>query len=330
MKLSDVGEFGLIAELKKLSSSKSSKTYLGIGDDAAAILTGEKELTLLSIDSLLEDIHFDLNYFSYFQLGWRAATANLSDIAAMGGKPSHLLTSIALPENQSVENVVEIYKGINELCSQHGIEVIGGDTTKSANGLVLSFTSVGTVEKVNLKKRSDAKDGDAILVTGAPGESKAGFEILQRRLTSSQSLIDKHLIPSPRVNESLFLVSTFDINAMIDVSDGIASEINHICRQSNLGAIIEAKQIPLSQDLSEIAGKFGNKALNYALYGGEDYELLFTVPEDNVSKLCSELQDEFALPCTKIGQITASEEKPYLKNANGELFPLLPKGWQHF
>jgi thiamine-monophosphate kinase len=350
MKISDLGEFGLIGRIQKLAPRKSSSTLIGIGDDTAALKLSASHTLLATTDLLLEGVHFDLAYTDFYSLGWKSAAANLSDIAAMGGVPRYCLTALGIPQRTTTEQVTEFYRGFNALLKRHAAELVGGDTCSSRTGLFISVTALGEAAPSRLVTRAGAKPGDRIYVTGALGDSAAGLEILKLRISDSRlrnlgssrprgkdansvirnsqsavrMLIERHLRPVPRVAEGRKLALARCASAMIDLSDGLSSDVAHICEQSRVGAQIFADRIPLSPALRKMSGELARPLLQYALSGGEDYELLFTVPLDRVKKLRS-----LKLPITEIGTI-ASGKTALLVDHRGRKMPLPPSGYDHF
>lgn len=340
MKISDLGEFGLIGRIQKLAPRKSSSTLIGIGDDAAALKISALHTLLITTDVLLEGVHFDLSYTDFFSLGWKSASVNLSDIAAMGGVPRYCLTALGIPAGIPVEQVTEFYRGFNALLKRHATELVGGDTCFSRGGLVISVTALGKGDPPRIVTRSGARPGDRIFVTGTLGESAAGLELLQRRnaecgmrskkfgilhpKSGMQKLIARHLRPVPRVEWGRKLALSGCASAMIDLSDGLSSDLAHICEQSRVGADITADRIPLSPALRKMSGMLARPLLRYALSGGEDYELLFTVSPAKVKRLCS-----LKLPVTEIGSITSGATVS-LVDPRGRKKPLPPSGYDHF
>ncbi len=343
MQLKEIGEFGLIDRIKNIVATSSAELIVGIGDDAAAFRTSSDLLTLLTTDVLIEDVHFKLDYFTFQQLGWRALAVNLSDIAAMGGSPKYAVFSLGLPEKIRVEAVEEFYQGAKKVGDKFQAAVIGGDTTQSPDRLFISVTVVGEVEEEKLMRRSGARVGDAVFVTGTLGGAQAGLQLLKSNnnpplkggVPSTADLkrgvlTDKHLTPQPRINEARFLVQNFPIHSMIDISDGLASEINHICKQSDVGALLNAHEIPIDSASQEAADFFKNKPLNYALTGGEDFELLFTASEEVANELQKKFREKFGYKCARIGTIKNQEEGVILKTSDGKQVSILAKGYQHF
>jgi thiamine-monophosphate kinase len=354
MKISDLGEFGLIARIKKLAPRTSSSTLVGIGDDAAALKLSASHTLLATTDVLLEGVHFDPAYTDFYSLGWKSAAVNLSDIAAMGGVPRFCLTALGIPVRTTVEQVTGFYRGFNALLKRHAAQLVGGDTCSSRTGLVISVTLLGEGEPSRVITRAGARPGDRIFVTGSLGDSAAGLELLRSSVKRKAegvkgekksairngsthahhheqlsndphlALIERHLRPVPRVDWGRKLALSGCASAMIDLSDGLSSDVAHVCEQSGAGADIIADRIPLSVALRKMSGELARPLLWYALSGGEDYELLFTVPPARVKKLRS-----LKLPVTEIGSITAGKTVS-LVDHRGRKRPLPPSGYDHF
>lgn len=349
MKISDLGEFGLISRIRKLSRGKTSSTLIGIGDDAAVLALSASHVMLVTTDILLEDVHFDLSYTDYYSLGWKAAAVNLSDIAAMGGSPRFCLTALGIPRRTSAEQVFEFYRGFNSLLHSQTASLVGGDTCSSGHGLFISVTAIGEAKPDVVITRAGARPGDRIFVTGTLGDSAAGLEILQMRnapdrdirgraacgtriekseirnpKSEIERLIEKHLRPVPRVSEGRKLARSGCASAMIDISDGLSSDLLHISEQSRVGAELFADRIPLSSALQRMSTILSKMPVRYALEGGEDYELLFTVPEAKLKKLHS-----LKLPVTEIGAVTTGRTVK-LVDAGGKKNLLQAKGYDHF
>lgn len=338
MKLSNIGEFGLIHAIQKLSFQRSSDTMIGIGDDAAVLKIAPAALLLATTDMLIEGVHFDLSYTDFYSLGWKSAAVNLSDIAAMGGVPRFCLTSLAIPAHISIEAVKDYYQGFTALVRAHKTILVGGDTCSSKDGLVISVTVLGEAKKRMVIPRTGAKQGDRIFVTGTLGDSGAGLELLKsgvrenkrgtrdagRKTRDVESLIQKHLRPVPRVEWGRKIALSGCASSMIDVSDGLSSDLSHLCEESGVGAVLLSDAIPLSRSLLKSADHLNKPPLHYALSGGEDYELLFTVPLARMKIL-----QALHIPVTEIGMITTGKAM-LLVNAAGRKTVLHPTGYNHF
>ena len=340
MELSQLGEFGLISRAKEIFiPSDKEGVVVGIGDDCAAIKLRKGFLLIATTDAIIEGIHFKLDYIQPYQLGIKSININLSDIAAMGGIPLYALLSIAVPQIFSVKFINEFLKGVKDGAKRFKVSIIGGNVSSSKNEFSINMTVLGEVEEKYMTLRKGTEAGDKIFVTGYLGDSAAGLEILKSSpghpsggwvaAVSSQwrkKLVNKHLMPIPRLKEGRFLAVKKLATSMIDISDGLASDIRRICEESNVGANIFIKNIPISKSLKS---KIRNpkSQINLALYGGEDYELLFTVKPENVRKLKS-LWKNMKTHITTIGEITGKGIN--LINPDGKTIPLKGEGYNHF
>ena len=333
-----LGEFGLIDRLTQDLTLKNSSSVKGVGDDAAVIRNGSL-LTVVSTDFLVEGIHFDLAYTPLKHLGYKAVAVNVSDIAAMNAVCKQITVSMALSNRFSVEAIEELYEGIKAACKHYNIDLVGGDTTSSPRGLYLNLTAIGQVAEDKVVYRNGAKSGDIICVSGHLGGAYLGLQILEREkqvylanpdmqpaLTEHEYVVGAFLKPEARVDMVRNLAAAgIKPTAMMDISDGLASELFHICKQSNCGAQIEEANIPLHPDAYELAAMtFRIDPSMCALNGGEDYELLFTVrPED--------LDIVRTLPSTYIiGEITPKADGITMLSKGGNIYPLEAQGWVHF
>jgi thiamine-monophosphate kinase len=330
MKMSDLGEFGLIGRIKRTASRLSASTVIGIGDDAAVLKPSSLRRELVTTDLLLEGVHFDLSHTDFYSLGWKAAAVNLSDIAAMGGIPRFCLVALGIPPRVSVEQIAGFYRGLNTLLRKHTTDLVGGDTCSSLQGLCISVTAIGECEPSRIVTRSGARPGDRVYVTGTLGDSAAGLEILKKRgnvqgrKTRGVKLVDRHRRPMARVEWGRALALSGCVSAMIDLSDGLSSDLSHICEQSRVGADIRADCIPISSALQSMSGSLPRAPLEFALSGGEDYELLCTVRPTNVRKIQS-----LKIPMTEIGIITPGNILS-LVDDRGRRKTLSPSGYDHF
>ena len=345
MKLSQLGEFGLINNVRDIFKSLNENIVVGIGDDCAAIKPREGFLLIATADVLIENIHFKLDYIQPYQLGIKSININLSDIAAMGGIPLYALLSIAVPQNISVNFMDDFFKGVKDGAKRFKVSIIGGNVSSSKNEFSINITVLGEAEEKYMPLRKGAKAGDKIFVTGYLGDSAAGLKILKKgegaRGKGREKLINKHLMPTPRLEEGRFLAVKKLATSMIDISDGLASDIRRICEESKVGANIFIKNIPISKELknftsSQLKTRGTHPAdgssklitsLDFALYGGEDYELLFTIKHENARKLKS-LWKNMKTPITMIGEIT--KRGINLVNNDGKAIPLTKEGYNHF
>ena len=334
--IESIGKFGLIERLTNNLSLSNPHTVLGVGDDSAIIELSDKESLLLTTDLLVEGIHFNLMYVPLKHLGYKAVSIGISDICAMNGKAEQITVSIAVSSKFPVEALDELYDGINLACDDFHVDLVGGDMSSSVSGLVISISAVGRVESNKITLRSGAKANDIIMVSGTLGASYLGLQILEREnevfkvnpvvqpeLDGFDALIKRQLKPEARIDvvellDNLGIVPT----SMIDISDGLASDLFHLCEKSNLGCHLFEEKIPMDDLTKIIAIDFNISPTTCALNGGEDYELLFTVAQIDFDKIAG--NPSF----TPIGYMLAQEEGKHLIDANGELIPLKAQGWQ--
>lgn len=332
MKLSDIGEFGLIDRLAEMAGSARGdrqtswqRLVTGIGDDAA-VWEGDTGQQLATIDSLIENVHFTLDTISWRDLGWKALAANLSDIAAMGGEPHYALVSLALPGSTEVDDAAALYGGILELAEETGVAVVGGDTCH-APLVAITIAVLGVAGRVGVLTRSAAKPGELVAVTGYPGTAAAGLEMLRENLNFSRETADllgkAFCRPQPRIEEGKRLLAG-GVRAAIDISDGLLADLGHICRQSGVGACIEVDRLPRHP---LVMAAFGGKATALALTGGEDYELLFTASAGVMDRIRATVTG----PVSVIGGITAENAgEVILVDSQGNPVSFNRKGWEHF
>lgn len=335
--INDLGEFGLIQHLTSSIELTHYSTIKGIGDDAAVLNFSDKR-TLISTDLLLEGIHFDLRYVPLKHLGYKAVQVNLSDIYAMNGIASQITFSIGLSSKFPLEAVEEIYEGALIACKKYGVDLIGGDTSASAQGLVISVTSIGYADENKVVYRSGAKEGDLLCVSGDLGAAYVGLQLLEREkkiflenpniqpdLEGKDYIVERQLKPEAR-KDIVELFQDLDIipTAMIDVSDGLASEILHICKESKVGCKLYEDKIPIDPMTYDTAREFGLDPTVCALSGGEDYELLFTVPQDKYDLIKNQLD------ISVIGYITDIDAGCDMISKSDKVHPIKAQGWNAF
>jgi thiamine-monophosphate kinase len=335
--LSELGEFGLIDLLANNIQIKNPSTIKGVGDDAAVLNYGKKQ-TVVTTDLLIENVHFNLTYVPLKHLGYKTAVVNFSDIVAMNATPRHLLIGIGASNRFSVEAIEEIYKGILLACETYKVDLIGGDTVSSQSGLVLSGTAVGETNADDIVLRSTAQQGDLIIVSGDLGAAYMGLMLLEREnqafkadpnmqpdLEGHDYILSRQLKPEART-DILKLLKGVGIKptSMIDISDGLASEILHICISSGLGCSIYEDKLPIDITTAIIAKEFGLDPTTCALNGGEDYELLFTIAKKDYEKI-KDIQG-----ISVIGHITDKNEGYNLISRSGTLVPITAQGWNAF
>ncbi len=327
--LQKLGEFGLIELLThEIKPSEAVKT--GIGDDAAAISIPDGQLLLSTVDSQIEAIHFEWPLTTPQNLGHKLAAINLSDLAAMGGTPRFALLDLALPPDFAIPQVQEFFAGLKEELSRYNAEIIGGNTSASPN-FVAGLTLLGLVLPQNLKKRNGARPGDFICVTGSLGKGAAGLALAKRpdwQNPENKKILRFWQTPNARVKAGQILGSLPAVHAMIDISDGLAGDLAHICEASQVGAIVEETALPVEKSVRALAEQSQNYILDWVLYGGEDYELLFTLPEKSLSEVKTQLQAvvEFSV----VGKITKDQGEINLQKRNGILTKIKTKAWDHF
>jgi len=335
--IEELGEFGLISYLTKNIKLTQKSTIKGVGDDAA-VLDFESKRTLISTDLLLEGIHFDLAYTPLKHLGYKAIQVNLSDIYAMNGTASQVTVSIGISSKFPLDAVEELYEGIYLACDNYNIDLVGGDTSSSKQGLVISVTSIGYADEKDVVYRSGAEEGDLICVSGDLGGAYVGLQLLEREklvyienpniqpdLEGKDYIVERQLKPEAR-KDIIDLLKEINVKptAMIDISDGLASEILHICKQSNKGCNLYEEKIPLDPMTFETAREFNLDPTVCALSGGEDYELLFTVKQADYDQI------KFKMDFTIIGYITEPAVGCNLITKSGNQHPLTAQGWNAF
>ncbi len=330
--LAALGERGLITRLRQRLPAPGPEVLLGIGDDAAAIRWDGSTL-LLTTDTLLEGIHFRRSTATLRDIGAKAIAVNVSDIAAMGGEPRYALLALALPPSLPVDEVDALYAGVQEMAGRHGVTVVGGDTCAALEGVVLSVTLVGRVAGAPLR-RSGARPGDAILVTGSLGAAAAGLAVLERGdgglpPAVVAAVVGPHRVPTPRVAESGVIRASGWATAMIDLSDGLATDLGHIAAESRVGARVELDLVPVSDATRRVAEVQGVDPLCWALSGGEDYELLFTAEPGRAAELAHLVTARTGTPVHRIGEVRPAAEGVRFVDRQGHARPVAP-GFDHF
>ena len=335
--IASLGEFGLIGHLTRNNDTRQAGTILSIGDDAAVIDNFGRQM-VISTDMLVEGVHFDLMYVPLKHLGYKAVAVNLSDICAMMATPTHITISIAISNRFSVEALEEFYDGVYAACDKYNVDLVGGDTTTSQKGFIISITAVGEVAPDKYVKRSGASKNDLLCVTGNLGAAYLGLQLMEREkriflespgvqpdLQNKAYIVGRILKPEPRADIVTWLQEN-DIlpTSMIDVSDGLSSEVLHLCTQSNTGAVVYEEKIPIHQETKEMAMEFQLSAVTCALNGGEDYELLFTVAQEDYEKVIK--NEEISI----IGYMTDAAEGAILLTNQGNKHPIVAQGWNAF
>ena len=332
--ISSLGEFGFVERLTKDITTVNKETVKGIGDDAAILQFGSDEEVLITTDLFMEGVHFDLTYFPLKHLGYKVVVANISDIYAMNGTPKQITVSLGISRKFCIEDIEELYSGIRLACEQYGVDIVGGDTTSSLTGLAISITATGTAPKGTAVKRSTAKETDLICVTGNLGAAYMGLQLLEREkiatagqdmqpdFAGKEYILERQLKPEAR-KEVIEKLRSENIKptAMMDISDGLASELMHICKQSGVGCRIYEERIPIDYQTAVMAEEFNLNVITCALGGGEDYELLFTVPIADHEKVAA-MKD-----VRVIGHIVSDTMGLALITRDGVEMQLKAQGW---
>lgn len=337
LEISELGEFGIIDRIRKKFDKKLPQTIFGIGDDAAVLDAGD-DYILVATDMLVEGIHFDLAYTPIQHLGYKSVAVNVSDIVAMNGLASQVTVNIALSNRFSVQAIDALYEGIMAACENYNVDLIGGDTTSSTSGLIISVTAVGRVSKDKVTYRNGAKENDILCVTGDLGGAFAGLQVLEREkqvflanpemqpgLEKYDYIVRRQLKPEART-EIILDLEEFGIvpTSMIDVSDGLASELRHISKESKMGVRIYEDKVPIDQLTYDTAVEFNLDPITCALNGGEDYELLFTINKADQEKMKNHPDIHM------IGYIHSRSDQNVMITRSGNTTPLRAQGWDHF
>lgn len=329
MKIKSVGEFGLIDILKEDTIYNPANVVVGIGDDAAVLLPTPRYLQLMTTDMLVENIHFTMKTTLPLQLGYKSMAVSFSDIAAMGGKPCHAVVSLAIPPETDVDFIVNLYQGMKEICREYAVNIVGGDTVSTHHELVINVTVTGEVDAAHLVRRAGAQVGDVVAVTGTLGNSSMGLNLLSKGQWEDYPfawpLVTAHLTPKPLVGPGQRL-GQLGATSMNDISDGLASEMNEIAASSKVGVRLEQTKLPLSKELLAAVELVDLSALDCALYGGEDYQLVFTMNPADFSRLTEE---SVGCAFTAIGEVVEGEEV-ILLDQDGLPSTLKPRGFNHF
>jgi thiamine-monophosphate kinase len=334
--IASLGEFGLIEHLTKNIELQNASSVLGVGDDAAVIDHFGKQ-TVVTNDLLIEGVHFDLMYTPLKHLGYKSVIVNLSDVYAMNATPTQIILGLGISNRFSVEALDEFYDGVYTACANYGVDLVGGDTTSSQKGLIISITAIGEVTPDKFVKRNTAKKGDLVCVSGDLGAAYVGLLFMEREkkifvespgvqpdLEGESYVIGKLLRPEARKDIIEFFARNEILpTAMMDISDGLSSEILHICKDSNLGCVLYEEKIPIAEEMKSAAYKFEIDPTACALSGGEDYELLFTLSQSDHDKIV--LNEQISV----VGYMTEPEQKSIIITKGGTRYPITAQGWNH-
>lgn len=333
MELKEIGEFGFIERFSPKFKSLLTKNVLGIGDDCAVLPMNDTDDLLVTTDMLMEDVHFLRDKITPWQLGYKSVAVNLSDVAAMGGTPLGTFLSIAIPPGIDVEYLDEFMNGYRAISDKYATPLCGGDTTKSVKHLAVNVAVIATCPKGQAKLRCSARTGDLVCVTGFVGDSAGGLHTILHHVEPSSAdvdyLLQRHCTPEPRVHEGMALLGFSGVHAMMDISDGIASDLVHILKASGKSARIELQQLPLSEPLRRVCRQYNWRAEHLAVGGGEDYELLFTVAPEQLPEIQKQFKTKFNTSVSVIGAIEdGTPEIRWYKNGQKTIFS--ETGFNHF
>lgn len=331
--IGNVGEFGFIEKIRASLKAKNPSVVLGVGDDAAILRPSPGHELVFTTDMLVEGRHFDFKWITPWQLGAKSMAVNISDCAAMGAKPTAAVVSLGIPKDYPLKDLEAFYDGLQGWGEQYGVQIVGGDTVGS-DKLVVNIALLGEVESGKALRRSGAKAGDALFVTGTLGDSAAGLHTLlhpsEKGKETAALLVKQHLTPTPRFNLGRALSTKKLASSAIDISDGLSSEIHHLCEESGVGAEIHEEALPVSASLTHYCDENRLDPLGFVLNGGEDYELLFTVPLSRISEAVQKLPGETGVAVKSIGRMVPKAKGVTLITRKGERKALEAKGYDHF
>ena len=335
MKISELGEFALIERIAARLPTYRQDVRAAVGDDVAVLGWDDDHYQLATCDIQVEGVHFQRESITAFQLGRRALAINLSDIAAKGGTPEHLLVSLAVRPDLEVEWVEELYDGLGQEASRYGMDIVGGNLSRTEGPIVVDIFLLGKVARQEVLLRSGAQPGDLVLVTGYLGEAAAGRAVLAGMVSGlsqeeRRRLVAAHLTPTPRLREGQAIARSRLATAMLDLSDGLGSDIGHLCDQSGVGVRLWAERLPISPAARDLAQSVGREVWELALGGGEDYELCLTVPPDRERGVAQAVESETGTLVTCVGEILKKAAGRHLVLPGGEEVPLASLGWDHF
>jgi thiamine-monophosphate kinase len=331
VELKKLGEFGLIDRIARLAPVAPSDIIRGIGDDAAVIAIDKTRRLLFTTDTLVESIHFETSFTAPYLLGKKSLAVNVSDIASMGGTPHSFVICLSIPPGITYEFIKKFYTGVYAQAKKYSVSLVGGDTTSSPDKLVISISLLGTARAREVMYRRGARSGDAIYVTGFLGDSALGLSLLMKKKAgaSTNYLIKRHLDPVPRMAEGRAIAQRKAASSMIDVSDGLLADLRHILDESGVGAQLRLEQVPLSPSYRKTLQRGSADYYAAALCGGEDYELLFTVPPEK-EKTIAALRKTLRVPLTRIGEVTGKKGELKIFDASGREVSYKREGFTHF
>ena len=328
--MKDLNEESILKFIKGRLPNPDARVLVGFGDDAALYKIPFGKYSCITTDAFIEDIHFSFDYFSFYNIGVKSLTSALSDIAAVGGTPSVAVLSLFLRDGITENNIDELYKGIRETAKKYWVNIVGGDTVK-ANEIAVIFTVVGEIDKSNITLRSGAKSGDIICVTGNLGGSYTGHLVLENKINIKsygfQNIVEKHLKPEARIKESSKILEAVPVHSMIDISDGLSTDLLHIAEESRVSIKIDASKIPVSNETKRAASLLKLDPIEVALKSGEEYELLFTISELDFEQL---KDAKISIPITVIGKVFVKSQKNLIIFPDGKTKQLKPTGYNHF
>jgi len=333
LKITEIGEFGLIESIRKNCIALREGVVKGIGDDCAVYESSPGRVFLLTTDMLVEDVHFLLSSITPFQLGRKAIAVNLSDIAAMGGNPLLALISLGIPPERAVEEIHELYRGMRDICGRYAVSIVGGDTVAAHGTLIINVCLIGEADEREVLYRSGARPGDKIYLAGVVGDSAAGLAILRGEITAPESLaahfLKAHNEPDPLIETGRTIAASRLASAMIDLSDGLVADLGHIAEESGVGSLLFEDKIPLSHELKGLTNYADITPLDFALSGGEDYALLVTVPAENTREFEQACQRKGISSLFQVGEIQQGKGIR-IRHEDGSVEELVHKGFDHF
>lgn len=333
LRLKDIGELEIIRKIRESFDVASGAVIIGIGDDAAVLANEPASHTVATTDTLVEDVHFQMGLIHPRDLGYKAIAAAVSDLAAMAAQPRYALVALALDASTQMAWVESLYQGIKEAVTDLDMVLVGGDTSASQKAFI-NVTALGAVDSETYCLRSAGQPGDSLCVTGNLGAAAAGFELLKDNslatsLREREDLIRAHVRPRPRVAEAS-IAAKWGVRAIEDISDGLATDLSHLCTESRIGVRIWEERLPLAPGVAEVGESLGRAASSFGLYGGEDYELLMAVPEDLVAAVKEKILAETGTTLTEIGRVFNQQPGITMEHVDGKSQPLVTGGYEHF